>query len=364
VAFRAVFFALRQHAKTPLPKLEGKDKNAHKKEYPVSIAVDLKRKLEQNNHTLNIIEADELIAAWRYRKCNRFTRSVDFTRIPKEWRYSAPPAGCSDVIPCHVSYRTKASHGVGRVDPVCGLSKCHRSNQSWSNRTVPTLAELDAVGFSKRNVAPYISPILDTHTLGIVCKDLGLNGRVATKIIKGRQYVVLSGYSGLRTYLPGTVYSVTNRKIIRMAIGSLGIKNMVKSGAILTIYLTVSLEIFECFLNDEATMYSLIGNITSDLIKIGISSVVAVLLGLAVGTFTSLAFPPIGIAILMGVFTAVVLNGIDDQLKLTDKLIALLEDTGRSISKAAENKIGNAERSLHKGMGGFMRGLTGYRGPF
>jgi hypothetical protein len=139
---------------------------------------------------------------------------------------------------------------------------------------------------------------------------------------------------------------------------------MVKSGAILTIYLTVPLEILECFLNDEATMYSLIGNITSDLIKIGISSVVAVLMGLSVGAFTSLAFPPIGIAILMGVFTAVVLNGIDDQLNLTDKLIALLEDTGRSISKAAENKIGDAEKSLHKGMGGLMRGLTGYRGPF
>ena len=46
----------------------------------MSIAVDLKKELKKNNNTLEIVEADELIAAWRYLKCNRFTHSVDFTR--------------------------------------------------------------------------------------------------------------------------------------------------------------------------------------------------------------------------------------------------------------------------------------------
>jgi hypothetical protein len=110
-------------------------------------------------------------------------------------------------------------------------------------------------------VAPYISPILDTYTLSLVCKDLGLTGRAIPKVIKGRQYIVLSGYAGLRNYLPGTVYSASNRKIIQMAIGSMGVTNMVKSGARLTICLTVPLTILECFLKDQSTMSSLIGHV-------------------------------------------------------------------------------------------------------
>ena len=45
---------------------------------------------------MDIIEADELIAVWRYKQCNRFTRSVNFSGVPQEWRYSAPPHNCDD----------------------------------------------------------------------------------------------------------------------------------------------------------------------------------------------------------------------------------------------------------------------------
>ncbi len=56
---------------------------------------------------------------------------------------------------------------------------------------MPDLTELDAVGFAKRNVAPYISPVLDTYTLSLVCKDLGLTGKAIPKVIDGRQYIIL-----------------------------------------------------------------------------------------------------------------------------------------------------------------------------
>lgn len=58
-----------------------------------------------------------MIAVWRYKHCNRFTRSKNFERIPQQWRYSAPPANCDDLMPCHVSYRLKSSHGYSRVEP-------------------------------------------------------------------------------------------------------------------------------------------------------------------------------------------------------------------------------------------------------
>jgi hypothetical protein len=78
---------------------------------------------------------------------------------------------------------------------------------------------------------------MDTVTLSRVSKDLGITGKAIPKVIKGRQYIAFSGYSGLRTLFAGTIYSARNTKIIKMGIGALGIKNMVKSGDILTICL-------------------------------------------------------------------------------------------------------------------------------
>jgi hypothetical protein len=194
----------------------------------MSIKNDLKSKMQGNDYTMDIIEADELIAVRCYRQSNRFKRSVDFSRVPQEWRYSAPPANSYDCIPCHVSYWRKKSFGYSCIKPDSG-------SQRRSSLPMPDLTELDAVGFARRNVAPYISPILNTYTLSLVCKDLGLHGKAIPKVINGRQYIILTGYAGFRNYLPGTIYTANNRKIIQMAIGELGLKNMVKNGARLTI---------------------------------------------------------------------------------------------------------------------------------
>ncbi len=75
----------------------------------MSLEGDLKSKMKSNDYTIDIIEADELIAVWRFRQANRFKHSVDFSRVPQEWRYSTPPAGSHDCIPCHVSYWRKKS---------------------------------------------------------------------------------------------------------------------------------------------------------------------------------------------------------------------------------------------------------------
>jgi len=192
----------------------------------MSMETDLKRELSKNDHELYITEVDELIAAWRYQKSNQFIRSADFSRVPEQWRYAAPPAAADDLLPCHISYRVKACHGYSQVRPAPELGNaaaCHQAAAPGvSARAIPSLTELDAVGFTKRNVSPYISPILDVYTLALVCKDLGLTGRVETKIIKGRQYVIFKGYPGLRILFPGTKYLADNRKVIQMAIGGLG----------------------------------------------------------------------------------------------------------------------------------------------
>jgi hypothetical protein len=117
--------------------------------------------------------------------------------------------------------------------------------------SVPAINELEAADFAKRNVAPYISPFVDSITLARLTMDLGIFGKAVTKEINGRQYVVFSGYAGLRTIFRGTRYSLDHHKVVRMGIGQIGDQNIVKSGARLTIYITVPLTILECILKDE-----------------------------------------------------------------------------------------------------------------
>ena len=223
------------------------------------------------------------------------------------------------------------------------MRRCHQNILGWDSLQVPTLTELNAVGLARRNSAPYISPILDAYTLSLVCKDLGLKGKAVAKVINGRQYIVLSGYAGLRTYLPGTVYSMKNRKIIQMAIGTLGIKNMVRSGARLTICLAVPLTILECILNDYATMASLIGNVASDLAKIGIGAILSAIAGLTIGAVMSTAVLPIIATITVSVLSGIALEAIDSRYGLTDKLVAIIEQYQQDFvrkKQAVENSVG------------------------
>ena len=311
----------------------------------MSIEPDLTRKLRTNNYELYITEVDELIAVWRYQKSNQFTRSVDFSRVPEQWRYAVPSAATDNLLPCHVSYRLKGCQGYSQVRPapeLGGTMSCHgASAPGAAARAISSLTELDAAGFAKRNVSPYISPILDVHTLALVCKDLGLTGSVETKIIQGRQYVIFKGYPGLRKLFPGTIYLADNRKVIQMAIGGLGIKHMVKSGAILTIYITVPLAILECFLKDQYTMSALIGNVASDLIKIGIGSIMAAIAGLGIGMLTSIAWVPIGFTILVGLGVGFGLEWLDKKYELTCKLVAALEKLDDQMAEVqALSKLG------------------------
>ncbi len=317
----------------------------------MSIAEDLKIKLKSNQCTIFITDADDLLAVWQFRRKNTFNRSVDFTRAPESWRCSTPPDDKSPVTPCHVSTSFKSGKLFSTIKPALeySTSACHGYGRA-STISVSDLDSLDAVTFAKRNVAPYVSPILDTGTLALVCKDLGIAGRAIPKVIKGRQHIAFSGHPGLRTLFPGTIYSANNCKIIRMAIGTLGIKNMVKTGGILTICITVPLTMLEVFLKDQYSLSQLAGNLASDLIKIGTAQIMGAIFGIMAGVVTAIPVVSIGVAIAVSVGTGFVLNALDSNHKLTEKLITSLEGMGEKIKKL-EN---SADRAIYRGMDGFL----------
>ncbi len=322
----------------------------------MSIAEDLNAKLKHNRHIMYITDADDLLAAWRHRKeTTSHCRCCDFSRVPQEYRLSAPPDENALLMPCHVSMRRKSSRIYKTIKPAPEYSTaaCHGHGRITSvlPRDLHDLDALNAVSFARRNIAPYISPVLDSATLTLVCKDLGITGEAIPKVIRGRQYIAFTGYAGLRSRFPGTIYLANNRKIIKMAIGSLGIKNMVKNGGMLTICITVPLTVLECFLRDPYSLSAFAGNLASDLMKIGISSIVGAIAGLLAGSFITVAAIPIAVTIAVSVGTGFLLESMDEHYGLTDRLITTLEDMGSEIKKMAND----AERTLYRGTNAFFR---------
>ncbi len=317
----------------------------------MSIETDLRQAIKQNDQYLYLVDVDDLIAAWRFQRCNKLTHSYDFSRVPTEYRYSAPPSETSKLMPCHVSFKAKTAHGA--ITPVQaskygGTAACHQSAFPQT-RWIPSIDELEAVGFAKRNISPYISPIVDSVTLARVIKDLGITGKAIPKVINGRQRIAFSGYAGQRSIFRGTLYARNNMKIVQMAIGALGIKHMVKSGARLTIYLTVPLSVLECFLKDQTTMAQLIGNVSMDLAKVGIASVIGGAVGLGVSAVVASAAVPIFFTILVCVAAGYIVEEIDQQYGLTQRLVKLIEEYIPKDSEPAQSDKKPSGENRHSG---------------
>lgn len=323
----------------------------------MGIAEELEPKLANNDHFVYITDADDLLAAWRHRRENKFKRSFDFTSVPTEYRLSAPPSEKAPCMPCHVTIRRKLSQVTRTIQPAPELSTidCHGHGRI-KHISLTDLDELESIAFAKRNVAPYVSPVLDSATLALVCKDLGINGRAMPKVINGRQYIAFSGHPGLRTRFPGTLYSARNQKIITMAIGSFGANRMIRNGGFITIGLTCSLTVLECYLNDQFTLSVVAGNLASDITKIGIAALMAKIATVIVGGFTTAACAPIVAIIGVSIFVGAALNWVDDRYGLTEKLVAALEEMGKEVTNMAYD----AETKLYRATDGFFRsqGLT------
>ena len=154
---------------------------------------------------------------------------------------------------------------------------------------------------------------------------------ILIKEYAGKQYVIFKGNPRLRKVITGTRYLVTNPKVVRMAIGPKGIQDSVKTGFAISVLLSVGIEIFNYCINDEETMAQLLGTIHSDLIKIGISSIAAAVAGTAAVTIVGGVLAPFLVAVAVGVVVGATLNIIDNNIGATRALIQAYEDIGLKL---------------------------------
>lgn len=215
---------------------------------------------------------------------------------------------------------------------------------AWEKTTAKDIAQ--HIGETTRAGANYVSAVLDTKTATSLIKDLGHDGKVILKNINGKQYVIFKGLAGNRSIFTGTRYLASNPKIVDMAIGKVGANRAIISGARITIFIVVPLNVLNYILNDRQTMSQLFGITATDLFKVGAASAIASLAATTTATLTTLVAGPIVVAIVVGIATALALDALDKKFGVTDALIKAIDDTYDSTFGEINRQLQQVDRRL------------------
>lgn len=113
-----------------------------------------------------------------------------------------------------------------------------------------------------------------------------------------------------------------------------------KQGFFCLIYVSVA-DSVDFILNDETTLAKFIGKWAVDVVKVGVSSVITWGAGVyAVGVFSTIA-APIVVVLVAGALSAWALNELDDEYKIPDKVVSLIESAQQEfVEKAKEMEKG------------------------
>jgi hypothetical protein len=212
-----------------------------------------------------------------------------------------------------------------------------------------------------------VSPTNDSVIAAKLLAEFGIKpNQLLLKQYGRKTYVIFKGYPGVRKIFRGTRYLTENPKVVRMAVGPKGVAKAVKGGFVVTVVLSVGIEVFDYFIRDTATLPELLGNVSSDLIKIGVSSLAAAAAGLAVGTATaigSIAAAPLVVAIGVGVITGMILEKIDKKYGTTAALIKAYENLGIKL-RDIEYEVGWWYNYFENNPGAIMRLFGSPSGPY
>lgn len=194
-----------------------------------------------------------------------------------------------------------------------------------------------------KTLGGYYSPTQDLVLVTKILSELGIKGKIATKQVNNKTYIILKGTAGLRQTLKGTRYLASNPQILKLAIGTQGVSRTIVKGGIVTLLITIPLSIVDIILQDSVTVGKVIGTISTDIAKVLLSAGIGTLAAIAVGAVTTLAAGPLIAAIFIGIAASVALESLDQKYGITDKLIKAIDDELNSL--------------YNKTIGEFVRGI-------
>ena len=182
------------------------------------------------------------------------------------------------------------------------------------------------------------SPIKDILTdLQAALKKLGFTGRAAIRTIKGVDYVVISGYPGLRKFLNAPKYKVTNLKVADLVIGTSRLANSAVKGTTLSIVLVTATDVLEAVLDDKKLLELELGfTILTNVSKAVFSGLAGFIAGAAVAALGAPVVLPIAAGIVVGIGVGQAL----DKIFPTDKIVAAMVSYYEKLAESALEKGG------------------------
>lgn len=189
---------------------------------------------------------------------------------------------------------------------------------------------------------PTIGPAaVDSVTAGEVLRDFGVLGKYRTVTSGGKDYVIFKGYPGLRDTLKGTRYGAAHPKVLKMAVGRLGVGASVRAAAQLSVILVVTVEIaglLGSVLGDKIMLSELGIRLATGLTKAALTALASFVAGAAfVGT--GLVFAPIAAGIVVGLAVGIGLEFLDEHLGITDRLQAWAAEWQKSMERKASRNM-------------------------
>ncbi|MEC8011534.1 MAG: hypothetical protein VX185_12325 [Pseudomonadota bacterium] len=180
----------------------------------------------------------------------------------------------------------------------------------------------------------FLPNAVDVYALSYLINELGggkraLSTKIALKSYAGKQYIMLSGYTGLRKNLTASKYGINHAKIVNLSIGQAASKNSIRLGGHITIYLSVGLRAAEFLLGDEQSMTRLFAGLAVDVLKaiaaMKITGGLAALAYSAAPQILTYAIGPLAIVVAAGLIVGFGMYYFEKKYSISERAISALE---------------------------------------
>ncbi len=183
--------------------------------------------------------------------------------------------------------------------------------------------------------------VVTTSMILVKLGDLGIRATVYINHI-GTELIKLTGYPGIRKILNAPVFRLDNTRVVDLGIGKYGLAKSIIEGARLTFYVAAAYRTLDYILNDETSLAKFIGSLSTDIVKLGIASVISWGVGSLAIAYVPFVAVPLVVVVGFGLFAAWGLNKLDDKFGVTDQVVAYLE--------AAQQEFVEKAREVEKGI--------------
>ncbi|WP_219701561.1 hypothetical protein [Marinomonas lutimaris] len=192
------------------------------------------------------------------------------------------------------------------------------------------------------------SSIDDAYSIARLLDELGAwKVKVYINIYNGIPHVLLKGNPAFRRAIANPE-TIRNPKVITIGVGRSGALSAAKSGGVVSILLMTSYRIADYVLRDEATLTGFIGNLATDIVKIGITVGASMLAaeGAAMFLGATIAIGPLVGVFVVGVAMSFVLDTIDTKYKISERVVAGLDELTERSTKLINQKLDDVQETI------------------